>query len=71
MTDKAGVHSRAGVPVYLLLDMQEERSTVFRSPSPHGYQGRVTKSFGEKSYIPEPFGCTLDADGFQPPQTQA
>lgn len=67
LTDKLDVYSKAGVPIYLLLDMQEGQATVFWEPSPKGYQGRLTKSFGEKLYIPEPFGCTLDTDGFQPP----
>jgi Uma2 family endonuclease len=71
LTEKVDVYGRAGVPVYLLLDMQEERATVFWSPSDQGYQGRLTQAFGEKLYIPEPFGCTLDTDGFQVPDESA
>jgi Uma2 family endonuclease len=71
-TDKAETYGKAGIPVYLLLDMQEERATVFWSPSPQGYQGRFTKPFGEKLRIPEPFDCPLDTEGFQrPPHDEA
>ncbi|MGV4986260.1 Uma2 family endonuclease [Streptomyces sp. NRAIS4] len=66
-TDKARVYGRAGIPVYLLLDMQEERCSIFWSPSPQGYEGRLTKPFGEKLRIPEPYDCTLDTTGFQRP----
>ncbi|MFF4487655.1 Uma2 family endonuclease [Streptomyces sp. NPDC001544] len=66
-TDKLEVYSRVGVPVYLLLDMQEEEATVYWEPSSKGYQGRLTTSFGEKLYIPDPIGCTLDTTGFQAP----
>jgi hypothetical protein len=65
--DKSLVYGRAGVPVYLLLDMQEERATVFWSPSPRGYQVRFTRPFGEKLHIPAPFDCTLDTTGFEAP----
>ncbi|MER5545221.1 Uma2 family endonuclease [Streptomyces sp. NPDC002589] len=67
-TDKLDAYSKVGVPIYLLLDMQEEQATVFWEPTPNGYQGRLTKSFSEKLYIPDPIGCTLDTDGFQAPQ---
>ena len=68
--DKVEVYGRAGVPVYLVLDMQEEQATVCWSPSDQGYQGRFTQPFGEKLYIPAPFDCTLDTTGFQTPATK-
>ncbi|MPY62193.1 Uma2 family endonuclease [Streptomyces spongiae] len=71
LTDKVDVYCRAGVPVYLVLDMQEDQATVFSEPSPKGYQARLTKSFGEKLYIPDPFGCTLDTEGFRAPEEAA
>jgi hypothetical protein len=70
VTDKVEVYAKAGVPVYLVLDMQNEQATVFWSPTEGGYEGRLTKSFGEKLYIPDPFGCTLDTDGFQAPRRE-
>ncbi|MFE7273631.1 Uma2 family endonuclease [Streptomyces sp. NPDC057623] len=68
LTDKVFVYGRAGVPVYLLLDMQEEQSTVFWTPSAKGYESRCTRPFGEKLPIPAPFDCTLDTTGFQAPE---
>jgi Uma2 family endonuclease len=70
LTDKAVVYGRAGVPVYLLLDMQEERATVFWDPSPKGYESRETRPFGEKLHIPAPFDCTLDTTGFEAPASR-
>ncbi|MGW5651423.1 Uma2 family endonuclease [Streptomyces humi] len=67
LTDKVEVYGRAGVPVYLLLDMQKGQSTVFWTPSVNGYESHCTRPFGEDVHIPKPFDCTLDTTGFQPP----
>ncbi|MEV0301297.1 Uma2 family endonuclease [Streptomyces prasinus] len=67
LTDKVETYGRAGVPVYLLLDMQEEQATVFSMPSAKGYEARCSKPFGEKLPIPQPFDCVLDTSGFQRP----
>ncbi|MFJ5557858.1 Uma2 family endonuclease [Streptomyces sp. NPDC093250] len=67
MTDKVEVYGRAGVPVYLLLDMQEECATVFSMPSAKGYKSSDTKPFGEKLAIPAPFDCVLDTTDFTAP----
>ncbi|MFC9683297.1 Uma2 family endonuclease [Streptomyces sp. NPDC056948] len=69
LTDKAEVYGRAGVPVYLVLDMQEQQAIVYGSPSVKGYELRLSKPFGEKLDIPDPFGCTLDTAGFQTPES--
>ncbi|WP_328341525.1 Uma2 family endonuclease [Streptomyces violaceus] len=69
LTDKVEVYGRAGVPVYLLLDMQEEQATVLWTPSAKGYESRVTRPFGEKLPIPAPFDCLLDTAGFQAPES--
>ncbi|MFI9345973.1 Uma2 family endonuclease [Streptomyces sp. NPDC052773] len=71
LTDKVVVYGRAGVPVYLLLDMQEEQATVFWDPSPKGYESRQTRPFGEKLDLPAPFGCSLDTSGFRAPRREA
>ncbi|MCH5674921.1 Uma2 family endonuclease [Streptomyces gilvus] len=70
LTDKVMVYGRAGVPVYLLLDMQEEQATVLWTPSARGYEAHCTKPFGEKLTIPAPFDCVLDTAGFQAPATK-
>lgn len=66
-TDKVEIYGKAGVPVYLLLDMQEEQATVFSMPSAKGYESRDTKPFGEKLSIPAPFDCVLDTTEFKAP----
>ncbi|WP_030667824.1 Uma2 family endonuclease [Streptomyces cellulosae] len=65
LTDKVETYGKAGVPVYLILDMQEEKATVLWAPTAEGYTARLTKPFGEKIEIPAPFDCTLDTTGFQ------
>lgn len=65
--DKTPVYGKAGVPVYLLLDMQEETATVFWQPCSQGYVSRLTVPFGEPVRIPAPFGCELDTSGFRAP----
>ncbi|MFK0118773.1 Uma2 family endonuclease [Streptomyces sp. NPDC090994] len=67
LTDKVEVYGRAGVPVYLVLDMQEEQATVLWTPSAKGYDSRITRPFGEKLPVPAPFDCLLDTTGFKAP----
>ncbi|GAA1432416.1 hypothetical protein GCM10009601_53300 [Streptomyces thermospinosisporus] len=67
LTDKVEVYGRAGVPVYLLLDMQEEQTTVFWAPSAKGYEAHDTRPFGEKLPMPAPLDFLLDTAGFQAP----
>jgi Uma2 family endonuclease len=71
LTDKVDVYAAAGVPVYLVLDMQKEQAIVYSSPSAGGYEVRFSKPFGEKIYIPDPFGYALDTSGFQAPEEEA
>ena len=70
LTDKVETYARAGVPVYLILDMQEQKATVLWEPADQGYRARCSKPFGEKIDIPAPFGCSLDTTGFQAPKNQ-
>ncbi|WP_338057931.1 Uma2 family endonuclease [Streptomyces abyssalis] len=65
--DKLRVYGRTRVPVYLLLDMEEESATVFSTPSAKGYTAHTTVPFGKTLHIPEPFGCELDTTGFAAP----
>ncbi|MFC8518234.1 Uma2 family endonuclease [Streptomyces sp. NPDC057257] len=65
LTDKVMVYGRAGVPVYLILDMQEAQATVLWTPSAKGYESHITMPFGEKLPMPAPFDCTLDTTGFR------
>lgn len=65
--DKVRVYGEAGVPFYLLLDMEEESATVFWSPSSKGYTSRTTVPFGKPLRLPAPFDCELETGGFGPP----
>lgn len=69
--DKATVYGTAGVPVYLLLDMQEESATVFWAPSGKGYTSRTTVPFGKTLRLPAPFDVELDTSGFGAPVEEA
>ncbi|MFB8775479.1 Uma2 family endonuclease [Streptomyces broussonetiae] len=71
VAEKVRVYGKAGVPLCLVLDMQEEQATVYWSPTAHGYEGRFTKPFGEKLHLPDPFGCTLDTARFRAPAEDA
>lgn len=64
--EKLSVYGRL-VPVYLLLDMQQQEVSVYWDPSPHGYHARRTVAFGEPLPVPEPFGFDLDTTGFTAP----
>lgn len=70
LSDKAEVYGKSGVPVYLLLDMQNETTTVFWTPSPRGYVSHLTVPFGEKVHIPAPFDCELDTAEFRTPEDE-
>jgi Uma2 family endonuclease len=63
--EKTPVYGKSGVPVYLLLDLQESAATLFWNPSDRGYASRLTVPFGEKLHVPPPFDCELDTTGFE------
>jgi len=67
LTDKVEVYARAGVAVYLILDMQAREAIVYGSPSAKGYQIRINKPFGEEIPVPAPFDCVLDTAEFHRP----
>ncbi|GAA2335123.1 Uma2 family endonuclease [Streptomyces cuspidosporus] len=71
LSDKAEVYGKSGVPVYLLLDMQNETTTVFWTPSSRGYVSHLTVPFGEKVHIPAPFDCELDTASFAAPEDES
>ncbi|WP_026929354.1 Uma2 family endonuclease [Glycomyces tenuis] len=66
LTTKADLYGHAGVPVYLLFDMKEQRCTVYSEPSSrYGYQSLVAVEFGKPVQVPEPFGFELDTSAFK------
>lgn len=68
--DKVRVYGMAGVPVYLLLDMEEESATVFSAPTEKGYAAHTTVPFGKTLHLPAPFDCELDTRGFGAPDAR-
>ncbi|MFH8404866.1 Uma2 family endonuclease [Streptomyces sp. NPDC018019] len=50
--DKLTTYGKAGVPVYLLVDMEEQRTTVFWEPGEDGYAERESAEFGEELRMP-------------------
>ncbi|MFG2733861.1 Uma2 family endonuclease [Streptomyces harbinensis] len=62
--DKVLAYGRAGVPVYLLVDMLESTVTVYHSPSETGYRRHNTLLFGDSFTVPRPFDCKLDTSGW-------
>ncbi|MGW8849840.1 Uma2 family endonuclease [Streptomyces xiamenensis] len=63
--DKVECYGVAGIPVYLLVDMQKGSLTVYTAPSPQGYQQQNTVLFGPTVTLPEPFDCPLDTSGWK------
>jgi Uma2 family endonuclease len=62
---KRDLYARGRVPLYLLIDPQQEEksATLFSDPHPDGYRSRTRVPFGEPITLPEPFGIVLDTGG--------
>ncbi|MFD5320139.1 Uma2 family endonuclease [Streptomyces sp. NPDC127098] len=58
--DKVERYGKAGVPVYVLVDMLEATVTVYSSPGEKGYERHTEIKFGDRVDIPAPFECELD-----------
>ncbi|RCV51770.1 Uma2 family endonuclease [Marinitenerispora sediminis] len=61
---KLEVYAKAAIEFYLLIDPIAGQTTLFSNPSAGRYQDRVTRDFGEKLVVPEPFGFDLDTSQF-------
>ncbi|KUO08065.1 Uma2 family endonuclease [Streptomyces sp. DSM 15324] len=68
LTEKVEVYGKAGVQVYLVLDMQKQQATVYWTPTARGYRSSCSMPIGEKLPIPAPFDCILDSSGIQLPE---
>ncbi|MBO8195807.1 Uma2 family endonuclease [Streptomyces oryzae] len=66
-SDKLSVYAKAGVAVYLLLDMQAQTVSVFSDPAPEGYWMRRTCQFGKALRLPPPFDFELGTSTFGKP----
>ncbi|MBO2457342.1 Uma2 family endonuclease [Actinomadura violacea] len=57
-------YARAGIPLYLLVDRQEQRVTLFSGPDGKDYEFSDRVPFGKAISLPEPFGIELDTAEF-------
>ncbi|MEV0092347.1 Uma2 family endonuclease [Streptomyces sp. NPDC050738] len=60
--DKPIGYAAAGIPVYLLIDRDDDTVTVFSDPKGGAYQQRPSYPFGEAVELPAPVGITLDTE---------
>ncbi|MFF7729917.1 Uma2 family endonuclease [Streptomyces sp. NPDC008001] len=63
--EKAEVYGKAGVPVYVLVDVLKGVVAVHSDPSDHGYRAMTQIEFGGTVHIPAPFDCELDTSGWE------
>ncbi|MFI5533185.1 Uma2 family endonuclease [Kitasatospora sp. NPDC051853] len=61
---KRHCYARAQIPLYLLVDREESRVTVFAKPEGDEYTEVHLASFGKPLALPEPFGFELDTAVF-------
>jgi Uma2 family endonuclease len=59
--DKAEIYAEGGVPLYLLVDIEDV--TLFSDPVDGKYETEQTVPFGGELALPEPFGIVLDTAG--------
>ncbi|MCC3774536.1 Uma2 family endonuclease [Streptomyces sp. UNOB3_S3] len=63
---KLEVYGKAGVPVYVLVDMLAESVTAYSDPSPdRGYRAHQQVKLGDVVQIPAPFDCKLDTSAWE------
>jgi Uma2 family endonuclease len=62
--DKRRAYAAAGIPLYLLVDRQRDKVTLFSAPSGGDYVHAQTVPFGSGTELPDPFAFTLDTAGF-------
>ena len=61
---KRSAYAEAGIPLYLLMDRQYRKVTLFSDPGHGDYSQTNTAPFGRKLYLPEPFDFQLDTAPF-------
>ncbi|MEU8797696.1 Uma2 family endonuclease [Spirillospora sp. NPDC048819] len=57
-------YARAGIPMYLLVDRDEDRVILFSQPDGKDYARTDQAPIGKGLVIPEPFGFELDTSDF-------
>ncbi|MBF6051004.1 hypothetical protein AF335_13680 [Streptomyces eurocidicus] len=61
---KRHCYARAGIPLYLLVDREEEAVTLFSEPSGQDYTEIHTTPYGKALPLPEPFAFDLETADF-------
>jgi Uma2 family endonuclease len=61
---KRHAYAEAGIPLYLLVDRREGRTSLFSHPAQGDYSRTLEAKFGEKLDLPVPFGFALDTSPF-------
>lgn len=62
--EKRQAYAAAGIPLYLLVDRDFRRVTLFSHPRNNDYARTDVAAFGEKIDLPDPFSFTLDTGPF-------
>lgn len=57
-------YAQAGIPLYLLVDREHRRVTLFSHPVHHDYSQTNAVPFGDKLRLPQPFDFALDTAPF-------
>lgn len=61
---KRHAYAGAGIPLYLLVDRQHRRVTLFSHPTHDDYSRTCAAAFGDKLDLPKPFDFALDTAAF-------
>ena len=61
---KRRAYARAGIPLYLLVDREQRRVTLYSTPVHGDYSRTCTAVFGDKLELPKPFDFALDTASF-------
>lgn len=62
--EKRRAYAGAGIPLYLLVDRQQRRVTLFSHSADGDYSRMVSVAFGDRLELPKPFAFTLDTAPF-------
>ncbi|WP_406138687.1 Uma2 family endonuclease [Streptomyces sp. NBC_01089] len=60
--EKPVAYAEAEIPVYLLIDREDNAVTVFSSPKGGTYQENVSYPYGKAVELPSPLGITLETE---------
>jgi Uma2 family endonuclease len=63
-TVKRHCYARGGIPLYLLIDRQDQTVTLFSEPDGDDYKADCRGPFGKSIELPAPFSFTLETGDF-------